>query len=116
MIQVLRGTLTAVLNADQVEKAMAAAQRQPPYKKMMAAVGAASKAASKAAAGGGAGGGGTGTKAIRSTYQAFTTVAMAQLKASGRADLASMTVVGNTWKRLPAAVRERIEARLHELK
>ena len=121
-MQVLRGTLTAVLNPDQVDKALAAAQRQPLAKKMFAAAEAASRALKKGGggggggAGGGAGGSGGGPKAVRSTYQAFTTVAMAHLKAHDRAELASMTTVGNTWKRLPAGVRERIEARLTELK
>jgi len=41
---------------------------------------------------------------------------MAHLKAANRADLTSMTIVANTWKRLPPNVRSKVEERLMALK
>ncbi|KAI8463392.1 MAG: hypothetical protein J3K34DRAFT_527023 [Monoraphidium minutum] len=106
MVELMSNTLKSLLNEEQVEKAIAAAKKLPLVKRMMAGV--------KAPKSKGSGGG--GPKQIRSAYQAFTTVAMASLKASNRADLANMTLVGQTWNKLPPAVKTKVEDRLNALK
>lgn len=109
LTEMVRGTLHAVLNADQVDKAMAAAEKRPAFKAMVATI-------TKAKGKGGKGPKEAGPKAIRSTYVAFTSVAMAHLKAADRAELANMTLVGQTWKKLPAAIRSKVEERLNHFR
>ncbi|KIZ02359.1 hypothetical protein MNEG_5597 [Monoraphidium neglectum] len=105
MFELVRSTLTAVLNEEQVDRAIAQAKKLPAVKRMLAGV-----KAPKAAGGGG------GPKAVRSAYMAFTTLTMAALKASNRGDLANMTLVGQTWNKLPPAVKGKVEERLNALK
>ena len=41
---------------------------------------------------------------------------MAHLKAAGHPDLATVTTVGQTWKKLPTNVKARVETRLAAFK
>lgn len=103
LLAALQKALGGLLNVEQADKAIAGARKQPAVKRLVAT--------GKATKGGGAGGGG-GHKAVRSTYQLFTTLAMAALKASHHEELAHLTLVGQTWNKLPPAVKARVEERL----
>jgi hypothetical protein len=84
-------------HAAQVDKALDKAKKSPAFKHLISDLSSGAIALGgkgKGKGGGGGGGAPAGPKAIRHTYQAFTTVAMAALKEANRADLANMTTVG----------------------
>ncbi|GBF92494.1 hypothetical protein Rsub_04598 [Raphidocelis subcapitata] len=116
MTALFRGALVGLLNEDAVEAALTAAQKHPAYKKMLSEVAAGGKLGGKKGKGKAKGAAGSGPKTIRSAYNAFATVAMAHLKASGKPELATISTVGTTWKKLPAHVKTRMEERLNLLK